>query len=322
MAGSPTPARRSTDRHLTDSPSAADAARRVRLGVVVGIAMSAGAALSFGTARHGILVGFGPADLAFLRFATAGAVFLPFFLFRWSFSNLAGIGWGRGLALTFMAGPLFAVLNMGGFALAPLAHGAVLAPMSVTLFSMILAVVLLKERLGAAYAIGMAAIMVSLVLIGGEGLLAGGPGVWIGDLLFVASSVLWTGYTILIRHWRVPAVPATAAVAVLSCAISLPLYVLATPMTVLTLPPGEILIQVLVQGLINGALAIIAYNKIVALLGASRAVLFPALVPGLAILFGIPLVGEIPTLVQLLGLVLANIGLLVALKIIRLPGMG
>ena len=40
--------------------------------------------------------------------------------------------------------------------------------------------------------------------------------------------------------------------------------------------------QGVVQGLLSGTLATIAYNRIVVLLGAGRAVLFPAMVPGLA----------------------------------------
>ena len=87
----------------------------------------------------------------------------------------------------------------------------------------------------------------------------------------------------------------------------------------LALPLGDILLQGATQGLLSGTLSTIAYNWIVILLGAGRAVLFPALVPGLAILFGIPILGELPTLVQLLGLAAAMTGLLIALGIIRLP---
>jgi drug/metabolite transporter (DMT)-like permease len=42
----------------------------------------------------------------------------------------------------------------------------------------------------------------------------------------------------------------------------------------------------------------------------SRAVLFPALVPALSVLIGIPVVGEIPSVLQIAGLVLVTLGLL------------
>ena len=49
---------------------------------VAGIACGAGAALfwaaGFVAARHGITIGFSPADIVFHRFVWAGLVFLPF----------------------------------------------------------------------------------------------------------------------------------------------------------------------------------------------------------------------------------------------------
>ena len=51
-----------------------------------------------------------------------------------------------------------------------------------------------------------------------------GERAWLGDLLFFASSILWAGFTLLLRHWRVPALRATAVVSVLSFLIATPSY--------------------------------------------------------------------------------------------------
>ena len=51
------------------------------------------------------------------------------------------------------------------------------------------------------------------------------------------------------------------------------------------------------------------------LLGVSRAVLFPAIVPAVSVLIGIPIVGEIPGALQIAGLVLVTAGLLVTIGI-------
>jgi drug/metabolite transporter (DMT)-like permease len=300
--------------------SDADARRRVRLGIIVGIALAIGASLSFSVARGGILAGVRPEDITMLRFTVAGLIFLPF-LIRRGLGTLGGIGWRRGLVLMLTAGPAAAFLQAGGYVYAPLAHGAVLVPMSVTVFCSFLAVLLLKEKHGVAHAVGAGGILLGLAMISGEGLMSGGAGVWIGDLMFIGSGLLWAAYTILFRLWRLDTLAAMATVSVLSLAVMLVVYPLAFSIPrLLALPPHQLVLQAVVQGLISGTLATIAYNKIVDLLGAGRAVLFPALVPGLAIVVGIPVLGELPTLVQLLGLASAMIGLLIALGIIRLPG--
>ncbi len=297
----------------------AAARRRTHLGIAVGVAMALGAASSFSVARGGILNGVRPEDITLLRFAVAGLIFLPFVLWR-GIGTLAGIGWKRGLLLALTAGPAAAFLQVAGYVFAPLAHGAVLVPMSVTVFCSVLAVVLLKERHGRTHAIGTLAILAGLALIGGEGLMSGGAGVWIGDLMFIASGLLWASYTILFRYWRLDAVAGIAVVSVISLAAMLVIYPLFFSVPhLLSLPPREALLQAVTQGLLSGTLSTIAYNWIVILLGAGRAVLFPALVPGLAIVFGIPILGEWPTLVQLLGLASAMIGLMVALGILRWP---
>ncbi|MBM3548640.1 MAG: DMT family transporter [Alphaproteobacteria bacterium] len=301
--------------------SEAEARRRVRLGIALGIAMAIMAASSFSVARGGILRGVRPEDITLLRFGVAGLIFLPILL-KHGIATLGGIGWGRGLALVLTAGPFAAFSQAAGYLFAPLAHGAVLVPMSVTVFCSVLAIVLLKERHGIGHAVGTAGIILGLVLIGIEGLLAsgGGANVWVGDLIFLLAGLLWAAYTILFRYWRLDSLLAMAVVCVLSMFIMLVVYPLAFSVPrLLSLPVRELVLQAVVQGLLSGTLATIAYNRIVVLLGAGRAVLFPALVPGLAIVFGIPILGEWPTWVQLLGLASAMIGLLVALGIIRLP---
>jgi drug/metabolite transporter (DMT)-like permease len=306
---------------MTHAPieSEADARRRVRLGIAVGVAMAVMAASSFAVARGGILRGVRPEDITLLRFCVAGLIFLPI-LIRRGIADLGGIGWKRGFMLVLTAGPFAAFFQAAGYLYAPLAHGAVLVPMSVTVFCSILAIVFLKERHGLAHALGTFGILLGLALIGGEGLLSGGAGVWIGDLMFLSAGLLWAAYTILFRYWRLDTLTAMAAVSVISLAIMLAAYPVAYSVPrLLALPWQELALQALVQGLLSGTLATIAYNRIVVLLGAGRAVLFPAIVPGLAIVFGIPILGEYPNALQLLGLASAMLGLLVALGIIRLP---
>ena len=296
----------------------ARAAKREHWGFLCGAIMALGASLSFAAARAGIVGGLEAVDLIFARFIVAGLIMLPLLL-RFGLRDLAGIGVRRALVLTVMGGAPFALLQTGGYGFAPLAHGAVIAPSTVTIVSTIGAALFLRERLGRNHLMGAVIVLGGIVLIGWDGLTQpSGERAWLGDLLFFASSVLWAGFTLLLRHWRVPALRATAAVSVLSFAAATPAYLLVMGWAhLMALPLGILAFQGLVQGGLQGAITMAAYGQAVVLLGVSRAVLFPAIVPAVSVLVGIPIVGEIPSLLQVAGLVLVTAGLLTTVGLFR-----
>ena len=253
-----------------------------------------------------------------MRFGVSGLLLLPFWVGS-GFTSLAGIGWRRAAILTALAGPGFALMQMGGYAFAPLAHGAVIHPTSVTIISTGIAAVLLKERLTGAHLIGAALVIGGIVLISWQGLHAAAKAnSGIGDLLFFTSAVTWAGFTVLIRHWRLHAIRTIAVVSFLSLIVLLPGYVAWYGLAhVHALPLGAMSVQALVQGFGQGVLAIIAYSQAIRVLGVSRAVLFPAMVPAVSIMIGIPIVGELPNTVQIAGLLMVTVGLLGAIGMIR-----
>ena len=60
--------------------------------------------------RQGLNAGFSPAELELHRYLWSGLVFLPFVM-RAGIKNLNGIGWGRGIVLTVLGGPVFALTS-------------------------------------------------------------------------------------------------------------------------------------------------------------------------------------------------------------------
>lgn len=298
-----------------DSPRTA---KHERWGFACGATMALGASLSFAAARAGILAGLLAVDLIFARFIVAGLIMLPLLL-RFGVRNLAGIGWRRAVVLTLLGGAPFALLQTGGYGFAPLAHGAVIAPATVTIVSTIGAALFLRERLGRNHLVGAAIVLGGIVLIGWDGLAQpSGERAWLGDLMFFASSILWAGFTLLLRHWRVPALRATAVVSVLSFLIATPAYLAAVGVSHLaSLPLGFLAFQGLVQGGLQGAVTMVAYSQAVMLLGVSRAVLFPAIVPAVSVVLGIPIVGEIPSVLQVAGLGVVTLGLLTTVGVFR-----
>ncbi|MFM9973554.1 MAG: DMT family transporter [Beijerinckiaceae bacterium] len=266
-------------------------------------------------ARAGVSTGLTGFDFTAIRYGTAGLVMLPWLL-RHNPATMAGVGWGKALVLTLLAGPLFIWLGVGGYGFAPLAHGAVVQPASVVVFTTILAALVLNDRPNRARIIGLAVIVAGLGVIAGPGLLQVGGLTPLGDAMFVLAGLLWAAFTTLTRRWGIKALPATAAVSVLSGAIILPVYAATVGFDrLLALPTSMLLTQVIVQGVLSGVVAVIFYTKAAELLGPAKAAIFPALVPAAAILIGIPVTGEWPNLLQAAGLAVVSLGLLIAIGV-------
>jgi len=265
-------------------------------------------------ARAGVVGGITAADFTLIRYGTAGLVMLPWLL-RNQPQTMAGMGWGRAAALTLTAGPLFILLGVGGYAFAPLAHGAVAQPAAVVVFTTLLAAWLLNDKPNRTRLMGLGVVLLGIGVIAGPGLFSSSAMTPVGDAMFLGAGLLWAGFTILARRWGVKAIPATAAVSVLSALIVVPNYAATTGFThLLSIPASMLLPQILVQGVLSGVVAVICFTRAAENLGAARAGLFPALVPASAILMGIPIAGEWPNLAQLLGLGLVSLGLLVAMR--------
>ena len=302
---------------------------------LTGIAAGIFAALIWATylvfAKSGTGVGLMPQDFVLLRFGTAAAIMLPWLL-RNDPRTLAGIGWRRAIILTVLAGLPFILLGTGGYVFAPLAHGAVIQPSTITLVSMFAAAFLLKERLTADKLIGVALIIAGLAVIASHASAMGGGHVWIGDLLFTAAGLSWTGFTILIKRWQLGAFAVTAAVSTVSAIIVVPaMLVFGDIGRIAALSTTALIAQLVVQGVYEsdvygnakaGTLLIdcstidVATAKSLAD-GAAKAGLFPAIVPPATLIVGTVLIGAMPTVFEWTGAALATLGLMTAIGLIR-----
>ncbi len=267
-----------------------------------------GWAAGFVTAKHGVAIGFSPADLAFHRFAWTGLLMLPLVM-RDGLLDLGGLGWGRGLTVFILTGPAQAMLAYSGFMLVPLGHGAVIQPACATLFGLLLAWLILHEPLTGRRVAGAIAIVTGLIVFGAEALATIGVHGVGGDLLFAAAGIFWAIFGTLLRQWRIAGMQAVIVVGALSVLLFAPLHAFFIGYdTMLRVGLWENLLQIAVQGLLAGALPIYLFGHVVVRLGAGRAATFTALVPGFALVIGYFALGEVPSLPQLAGLVIVAIG--------------
>jgi len=279
--------------------------------IAIGVLCGAGAAVfwaaGFVAARHGIDIGFTPADITFHRCFWAGLLLFPL-AWRGGLRDLNGIGWGRGIVLTFFGGLGISFVSYSGFPLVPLGHGGIIQPSTAAVLGLLLSTIVLHERLPAKRITGALVIVAGLVVIGGEAITTIGVHGVAGDLLFVLAGTFFATFGMFLRKWRVVPTRAMIVTSVLSLAI-LPIYgVLVGFARLLALGLWENLLQAVMQGLLAGPGAIYLFTRSVVLLGAGRAAVFPTLVPPCVLLIGWIVLSIQPSVLQLIGLTIVLIG--------------
>jgi len=320
---------------MLDSAAARGASRARLVGLVCAVVVLAIWTSFILVARGSAARTLTPLDIAWLRFVFSGLVALPFVAWRWRRVR-QGLGGDTRTAATRLAGLTLAAgvgycgLAYSGFFFAPAAHAAVLMPGSLPLWTALFAMALLGERLGAARWAGLALIVLGDLLVGGASLLAtlqGGGPTWRGDLLFLLAGMCWALYGVLARRWRVGAVDATLAVA-FGCLVSaVPLYALAVAgglveSRIAQAPWGEIAFQAVYQGGLAMLVAGIAFTQVVTTFGPLKTTMMTAVVPPLAALGAVPLLGEPLGAAALGGLACVTLGLLLGVGLLRRPLAG
>jgi drug/metabolite transporter (DMT)-like permease len=284
------------------------------IGIVCGTLAALAWAMGFVAAKHGVQIGFSPADLAFHRFFWSGLLVLPLIV-RAGLRDLGGIGWIRASVMTVLSGPPQSLLAYTGFILVPLGHGTTIQPACAALSGLILASLVLREKAGLQRILGGAIIIAGLLIFGAESLTTiGNSGVG-GDLLFATAGLFWATFGTLLRLWNVAGTRAVTAVGAVSVIVLAPIYFFIYGVSGLTSQSlFENLLQAVVQGGIAGALPIYLFAHAVIALGGGRAATFPALVPVFGVIIGYLALGVVPSLAQFAGMLIVLVGFHFALR--------
>lgn len=247
-----------------------------------------------------------PFDIALARILGAGLILLPWSWWlvrkhrlKGSLLALSPLPWRVTATVGLFGGLLYAPLAYSGFGFAPAAHASVLMPGSLPLWTALLAVVVLHDRLTPARVLGLALIVAGDLLVGGASLLRAldGGEVWKGDLLFMTAAFCWSIYSVLARRHALDAVKATMAITAFAFVAYVPSYLLllalhAVPGRFLSAPLGDIVFQMVFQGLGSVVISGIAFTKMIQHFGPVRSTMITALVPGLSALAAVVFLGE------------------------------
>jgi drug/metabolite transporter (DMT)-like permease len=252
---------------------------------------------------------FTPYDVALLRYAGGFATALPIALMRgWPRVKLL-----RGVALAASAAHAFPILAYIGFTLAPAAHGGVMLPGMLPFVAAALFAVVFGDPFSRTRLISLGIVALGIALLASD-TLAAHPGAWRGDLLFLGGTTAWAVYMALVRHWRIGALDATLAVAMLGLPLYLPVWWLLLPSNLAAVPLGPIVVQTVFQGAIALVLAGFLFTRAMATLGAARLTTITALVPGMAALAAWPLLDEPLGMAGIAGVLLVGGAIALAVR--------
>lgn len=257
--------------------------------------------------------GMSPYDLVALRFTCAGILMLPIVLRNGLAIRRVGIG--NWLLVVACAGVPYVLLASSGLQFAPAAQAGALIPGTMPLWATLLAMLVLKEKISGLRRVGLALIPIGIMTILGAGLFHFETGYWRGHLLFIAASMTWATFTIAMRRSGsagLTGMHAAAIVSVVSLVVYLPIYLLFLPHQLADTPWTTIVGQTLYQGVVVSIISLVAYARAVSILGASLAASFASLVPVLAMLSAIPLLGEMPGISDVAGIAVITLGVFLA----------
>ena len=224
----------------------------------------------------------------------------------------------RGVPLWLLAamvagsGAPFFLVAAAGLARVPAAEAAVLLPGTMPLCVAVLAALVLRERIGLLRAAGFGLVAAGVAAIGWAALAHGGVGHIAPRLVVLCGAALWAVYTVAFRRSGLGALAATALVAVWSTLIALPLALIQGIAPLVDAGLAVVATQVLLQGILSGLVAILAFSVAVKRLGASKAAALSSLTLAAATLLAIPVLGEIPSGAALAGIALTLAGVVLA----------
>jgi drug/metabolite transporter (DMT)-like permease len=251
-------------------------------------------------------------DIMALRFGIGALVLAPTILRPGA--RLSAAAWREGLLLCLLWGVPFVLLVALGLRLTSAAQAASIAPAAMPVFAGVVGGIVLGERQGTACWLGYGAIAVGLICLVGAGAASRGAPNLLGLAALLGAALLWAIYTIVFRGSGLSAMQAAALICTWSAILFLPVYAVFGLSRLALASPSELALQAVYQGVLMSCLAVMAFNRAVVLLGPSAATAIIALLPAVASLLAIPVLGEIPLPVQWAAIVIIGIGVGLAAK--------
>jgi drug/metabolite transporter (DMT)-like permease len=260
-------------------------------------------------ARLGVTTSLTPWDIAALRFGVGGMLLVPYLWQRGL--AIERLGWIGLTALVLGCGAPMVLAVNAGLLFAPAAHAGALFSGGVPLMVALLAAPILHEPFTFAKKVGLALILAGVIVILWSAGGTIGTRQNIGHVLFLVGALLWACYTVVMRRARLDGLHAAAIAAVGTLVLYLPVYAVFAGASLFKAPLTDIALQAFIQGFLAAIIALVLYGRAVSILGASGGAAFPALCPAMIAVLAIPILGEWPTAIDWIAIILISAGVYV-----------
>lgn len=251
-------------------------------------------------------------DVTALRFGIGALILSPVLL--GGKRRLSAKEWREGLLYACLWGLPFVLAVALGLQLTSAGRAAAITPTLMPVFAGVIAWIFLKQTQGRVRWLGFLAIVLGLVYMTVAGSATHGGTSPVGIAALVTAAAMWAIYTLLFRRSALTPVQSAALICFWSAALFLPIYVLGGLSRLSLASTSEIALQAIYQGVLMSGIAIVAFNRSVALLGPSAATAIIALIPVVASLAAIPLLGELPSQGEFVALAAVVAGVLLAAR--------
>ena len=252
--------------------------------------------------RLGMTTSLNAYDLTSLRFGVAALILAPVALRRGVGTDRLGLASLVAMVVAF--GAPYVLLISLALKTAPAAAAGALNPGVMAIASVLLGRMILGDRIGGVRIAGLAVTAVGIFLF-----TQAGGAIATGHLILIGTGIMWASYALILRRAAVPALNATAIVAVGSAVFYLPIYLVALPKQIFAAPMADVLVQAGFQGILVGVVAIYAFNRSAELLGPVAGATLPALIPVVTLGLGVVVLGETAGADETSSAIMVTIGL-------------
>lgn len=252
--------------------------------------------------RLGVTTSLNAYDLTMIRFGVAALVLAAVVIRQGTRSPR--LKWWGVLAMVATFGAPYIVLLSLAMKTAPAAAAGALNPGVMAITSVFLGALVFRDKIVSVRFIGLLVTAVGVLAFS----LAGGS-FGVGYLILIWTGVMWALYALIVRRFSVPALNATAIVAVGSALLYAPIYISYLPKSIFAAPVEDIITQAVFQGVLVSVVAVYGFNRSAECLGPVAGAVLPALIPVMTLVLGAIVLNEIVTLYEVMSAFLVTAGL-------------
>ncbi|PCJ35626.1 MAG: EamA family transporter [Moraxellaceae bacterium] len=246
-------------------------------------------------------------DIIAIRYTTCAGLLFPVWFF-WKRFNLLQ----PKLVISSLIGGLgYALFAFKGFKLTPASHAAILLPGLLPVSIALLSTFINKERPPLSKWLGIGTITLGIFAIFWQEFSTVG-GLSEGHLSLAAAALCWAVFSVLINRWNITPWQATVSLALITCIVYLPIYLIWLPKNISTHLIQEIMVQAFYQGFLATIVQMLLYVRAVQLIGAAHMGSMMAIVPILAGFAAIPIFNETFNTTLAAALLLVSFGVWLA----------